>query len=72
MSCFSKPSIKIHPLDSSIVPKEELTCVICKKNKNVMTLTCKHNYCVKCFLKCKYCIKCDKLHNKRDWCWCCN
>lgn len=33
MSCFSKSNIKIHPLDSSIVPKEELTCVICKKKQ---------------------------------------
>lgn len=71
MRCFSKSSIKIHPSNASIVPAEELTCTICKKNKNVMTLTCNHNYCLKCFLKCKYCIKCDKLTNKRNWFWCC-
>ena len=71
MACFSKSSAKIHDSNESIAPKEYVSCIICKKNKNIMTLTCNHSYCVICFKKCKYCIKCEKLNNKRNWCWCC-
>lgn len=75
MSCFSKSSVKIQALNDSIITAQELTCIVCHKNKNIMTLTCNHNYCVNCFKKCKYCIKCEKLNNKRNyrrnWCWCC-
>lgn len=55
--------------DSNIVIKNK--CLDCAAEKNIITLTCGHNYCVKCYNKNRYCIACDKL-NRRSYCWCCD
>jgi hypothetical protein len=49
--CFS--SVKI--------ANEEIKCSSCNITKNIITLDCKHRYCVKCYNKSKYfCKECEK------------
>ena len=67
MFCFSKSSVKIK--DNSI-PKYERQCGNCGSNRNILTMACQHNYCVKCYNKFRYCVECDKINNKRSYCWC--
>lgn len=55
--------------DETIIVKNK--CLDCAAEKNIVTLVCHHNYCVKCYTKNRYCIACDKK-NKRNWCWCCS
>ena len=44
--------------------KLEIICVRCSANKNILTLNCKHKYCVKCYNKEKYCKECEKNKSK--------
>ena len=53
--CFSKSSVKIAN------EKEEIKCSSCNISKNIITLDCKHKYCIKCYNKSKYfCKECEK------------
>lgn len=57
LSCFSTSSVKVQ---SFPLIKEKI-CSHCNTNKNVMTLECKHTYCIKCYNKRKYCCReCEK------------
>lgn len=71
MICFSKKSVQIH--DSNLLEnkKNNSQCIQCKTTNKIVTLNCNHCYCVKCFTKNRYCIKCDKLNYKRNWFRCC-
>jgi len=67
---LSKTSVKIR--DSSSLKKSNKSgCILCKGEKNILTLECRHKYCVKCYNKTRYCIQCEKDNKKRQWCWCC-
>lgn len=76
MICFSKKSLQIH--DSTLTENKKdsnkcIHCIQCKTTNKIVTLTCNHCYCVKCFTKNRYCIQCEKLNYKRNWfwSWCC-
>lgn len=62
MFCFSKSSSKVSDVS---VYKNETVCLTCKKTKQILTLDCKHNYCVDCYNKSRYfCRECDR---KKSW-----
>lgn len=69
LSCFSRKNSKI---DTSPPPtnlsKEEISCLKCKAGKNIITLDCKHTYCVKCYNKSKYfCKECERIKNRSSF-----
>jgi hypothetical protein len=57
MFCCWRPSnVKVKSLSN-----EEVICIKCKANKNIITLACKHTYCVKCYNISRYlCKECEK------------
>ena len=68
MFCSSKSSIKIQDSAERIPPKEAPGCIMCKSKKSLLILNCKHNICIKCYAKCKYCVKCEKDNAKKSCC----
>lgn len=63
MFCCSV-KVKVSPLI-----KKEILCSCCHATKNIMTLNCKHTYCIKCYNKNKYCCtECEKLKSKFRFC----
>jgi len=69
LSCFSTKNSKINtspPLPTNL-SKEEISCLKCKAGKSIITLDCKHTYCVKCYNKSKYfCKECERIKTKSN------
>ncbi len=66
LSCFFTKNSKIDASPPPInLSKEEIICLTCKAGKSIITLDCKHTYCVKCYNKNKYfCKECERIKNK--------
>ena len=66
LSCFSRKNYKINTFPPPInLSKEEISCLTCKISKSIITLDCKHTYCVKCYNKSRYfCRECEIIKNK--------
>ena len=71
LGCASKASVKVR--NSSVKKSEKMgdQCAICSNPKNILTLTCKHKLCVKCYNNTRLCTICEKAKSKFRWCWCC-
>ena len=52
--CYKKPEV----VETST--KTKIACGLCSKEKTIITLECKHMYCMKCYLKYKCCLYCEK------------
>ena len=48
--------------------KIKIICGLCTKEKNIITLICRHMVCVKCYTEHKYCIQCERENSSGVLC----
>jgi hypothetical protein len=66
MLCCVKSSVKIAETPITNGSKKAIIKCPCGAEKNILTLTCKHMYCIKCYTKNKICLECA---NERSNCF---
>ena len=60
MLCCGKSSVKVEEMPITNVSKKAIIKCPCGAKKNILTLACKHMYCIKCYTKNKICLECPK------------
>jgi len=58
--CFSQKDTMKEVAPNTSSKKNKIICGLCKNEKTILTLECKHKVCLKCYSKYKYCTQCDK------------